>query len=142
MTQRDIAQPETSITQALMEAWNKRDFDRLQALTAEDINWHHTPTGAVGQGKASFHEMIHNWHDAMPDNKVEVRNIIMAGEWEVIEAVGHASQAGPLAGPVGHAPGSGRSVDLRFCMITHIRGGQIDQCSVYLDMSPLMGGGA
>lgn len=142
MTQRDVAKPATSISQALLEAWNKRDFDQLQALTAEDIKWRHTPTDTVGQGRTSFHQMIQAWHTTMPDNQVEVRNTITAGEWEIVEAVGHASHASPLAGPLGNAPGSGRSVDLPFCMIMHIRGGQVDQCSVYLDMSPLMGFGA
>ncbi|HEY0607021.1 MAG TPA: ester cyclase [Herpetosiphonaceae bacterium] len=140
MTAHEKSLPENSVSQELFKAWNARDYDRIQALITEDVAWHNTPTDTRGQGRETYRQMVQAWHNAMPDNQVEIRNLIVTDEWEVVEAVGHATHSGPLAGPIGRGPASGRSVDIHFCMINHIRDGKIDRCSGYLDMTSLMGG--
>jgi steroid delta-isomerase-like uncharacterized protein len=128
----------TLISRALMEAWNDRDFDRCIGLMTEDIELLDVPTGEVIRGRDTYRAHIEAWLTSMPDNQVEILNEISTGEWEIIEAFGRATHSGPLTGSIGKGEATGRSVELRFCMISHIRDGKIDRHRNYLDMSPLL----
>lgn len=138
MAAPDGARKDATISRALMEAWNDRDIDRSLALVTEDIEVLNVPTGQIVRGHDGYRAHVQEWLTSMPDNQVEILNEISAGEWEVLEGVGRAIHAGPLTGAIGQGEPTGRPVELRFCMISHIRDGKVDHYKSYLDMSPML----
>lgn len=133
------AQDNVKIARKNYEAFNNRDFDGAVAQVAENIELLNVPLGVTLHGPEGYRQSIQAWATAFSDSQVEVTNIVAGEEGAVIEFRGRGTHTGPLNGPAGEIPATGRSVDIPFCEVMQIKNGKISSIHTYYDAATMMG---
>ena len=133
------AQDNVKIARKNYETFNNRDFDGAVAQAAEIIELLNVPLGVTLQGPEGYRQYIQGWATAFSDSQVEVTNIVAGEEGAVIEFRGRGTHTGPLNGPAGEIPATGRSVDIPFCEVMQIKNGKISSIHTYYDAATMMG---
>ena len=134
MAQADNA----TIARAFYDDWNKRDFDHLAGLLADDGEILLVGSGTSFGGPDGARQFSQMWADGFPDGRVTIDNIVAAGEHVVVEHTGRGSQTGTLAAPGGDIPATGKSVTLQLCDVFRIEGGEIKSLRSYFDSASLL----
>jgi steroid delta-isomerase-like uncharacterized protein len=134
MAQTDNA----SIVRTSYEDWNKRDFDHLASLYADEGEILLVGSGTSFRGPEGAKQYSHMWADAFPDGRIRVDNIIATGDHVVVQFTGTGTQTGTLASPGGDIPATGRSVTLEVCDVHTIEGGKIKSQRSYFDSASLL----
>ena len=133
-------QDNAAIARAVYEAFNDQDLDRAGALAAEDIELVDVPTGRTLRGPEGFKDGMRAWIRACSDASVEVVEMIPGeGGSVTTEFVGRGTHDGPLAGPGGEIPPTGRFLELRYCEVFRMRDGKIASAHLYYDAATLLG---
>jgi steroid delta-isomerase-like uncharacterized protein len=127
-----------AIAQALNDAYNARDWERALALTALDVETRNVPTRQVFHGPAGMRQFLEGWATAFPDSQVETTLLIAGDQGAAIEFVGRGTHTGPLAGPAGDIPPTGRTVDVPFAQVLELRDGKIVRLRLYFDTATLL----
>jgi steroid delta-isomerase-like uncharacterized protein len=134
-------QDSAAIVRAGYDAFNDRDFDRIDAMVSEDFELvDFAADGQTFRGPQGFRE----WHQiflmAFPDAKVELTNVVAAGEegWVFIGQTGRGTHTGPLVGPSGTIPPTGRSIELPIGQLFRVESGKIALMHAYYDGATLM----
>lgn len=76
---------------------------------------------------------------ACPDGRHTITGVVDGGDTFAIEGIWTGTHTGPLAGPAGEVPPTGRSVVLPFCGIASRRGDRIAAVTVHLDQMTMLG---
>lgn len=122
-----------AIAREYFEAWNNRDFGRIEALVADDaevIDF----DGTVERGPAGARKFAELYAAAFPDGKLEITSIASAGDTVIIEAIGRGTHDGPF----GDIPATHRYAELPYCDILTFRGDKIARDRQYGDMATLL----
>jgi steroid delta-isomerase-like uncharacterized protein len=127
-----------ALVRSVYTAYNDRDFDRAAAAVADNYEWTMVPTQQVFNGPDGMRQYLAAWADGFPSSKVEVTNVIVAGDRAVVEFTGRGVHSGTLRTPAGDIPATGRSAELQFCDIYEIAGGKLRRGRSYFDMASLM----
>src|SRR2546427_2577644 len=69
-------QDNAALVRDVHQAWNKRDFDRIIALTSPEVEWVMMPTGQKFRGLDGMRQYAQGWATAFPDGRVEDSNLI------------------------------------------------------------------
>jgi len=134
-----MADPEnTSIARTLYENWNKREFDQMADLIADDGEILLVGSGTSFRGPDGAKEFAHMWADAFSDGRVTIENIISGDDRVMVEHTGRGTQTGTLRSPGGEIPATGKSVTLEFCDVLKIEGGKIKSVRSYFDSASLL----
>lgn len=120
------------------ESFNGRTWDRAAGLVTDDVEWTNIPAGATFRGQEGYCQFLQSWTTAMPDAQVEIRNVVAQGDSVVVEFVGRGTQTGPLVGPQGEIPPTGRSIEIAFCEIMELQEGKIVKGRLYYDLLTLL----
>ena len=128
----------TAIARTLIDAYNTRDFDRLDAILAPDAEVRNVATGEVYRGADAMKRYQRNWATAFPESKVEIATLVGCGETVTMEYVGRGRQTGPLDTPQGRIEPTGRSVELPLCDVLTVRNGRITGGRTYYDVATLL----
>jgi len=114
------------IARITCECFNERDFDRSLAYLDDEIEWREVPNGQVYKGKEAIVHEYQTWAKAFPDGRLEVQNIIEAGDWVICEFVVTGTNTGPMVGPDGNdVPPTGNRMRVAFCDVMHFRNGKV-----------------
>lgn len=132
------AQDAAAIGRAVLDAYNDRAFDRLDALIAPDAELRDIATGESFRGAEGAKRFQRAWATAFPESRVEIASLVGCGETVTVEYVGRGTQTGPLVTPQGTIPPTGRSVELPLCDVMTVRGGRIVSGRTYYDVATLM----
>ena len=127
-----------AIGRTIVDAYNTRDFDRLDGVVAPDGEYRNVATGELFRGAEGIKRYQRNWATAFPESRIELTNIVACGETVTMEYVGRGTQTGPLNTPQGTIPPSGREVELPLCDVLTVRGGRITDGRTYYDVATLM----
>jgi predicted ester cyclase len=68
----------------------------------------------------------------------EIVEVSTGEDLVVVEFVGRGTHDGPLKGPVGEIPPTGRRVEIRFCEVHEIWDGKIVRFRTYFDPATMM----
>lgn len=123
-----------AILREAYEAWNKKDLERVASFSAPDARMTIVPFGS----KLTLREYEENWARAFPDGKIEVTNLVAQGELVFAEFTGRGTHTGPLMGPGGEIPPTGRRVELQCVECVRFRNGKIVEGRAYFDSASLM----
>jgi steroid delta-isomerase-like uncharacterized protein len=121
------------IAKDFLEAWNKRDFDRMRGLMHPD----YTYTGGDGKeqkGREAGLAVSQMFAGAFPDGRIDVVNLKDFGDTVLVEFIGRGTHRGDL---MGIAP-TGRSVTIPVCDVLELRDGKIYREREYMDMVTIM----
>ncbi len=113
------------------------DTAELERVSSPDIEF--TDSMQHVHGTEALRQYLQTWSTAFPDSRIEVNNIIESGDQAAGEMVYRGKHTGPLTGPQGEIPPTGKSVELLgSAWITH-SGGKITSFRGYYDTMSMMG---
>jgi steroid delta-isomerase-like uncharacterized protein len=128
-----MGEDSSSVMRKLIDGFNTKDHDAIEALAAEDFKLIDVASGETFQGREGARRNAEGWLNAFPDAKIELLNVVASGDWAVGEAVGRGTHSGPLRTPGGEVPPTGRPMELHFCSIIKVRDGKIVEERDYYD---------
>ncbi|MGB3129909.1 MAG: ester cyclase, partial [Dehalococcoidia bacterium] len=115
-------------------ALNAHDVERIASLFTDDGIFEDVPMGIVHHGKEGVKANFSMEFTAFSDYKVEMKTIIVAGEYAATEAVMTATHTGDF--PM--LPATGKSVSVRAASIFEMRGDKIKRNTNYFNMALMM----
>lgn len=93
-----------TIVRMFHESWDRRDPDRGAAVIAEDCQFEDVARGELQVGPEGYRRDYERWRAAFPDGEVKVTNVIVQGDWAVVEFVNRGTQTGILQSSLGAFP--------------------------------------
>jgi steroid delta-isomerase-like uncharacterized protein len=123
-----------AIVRQLYDAFNAKDLNRIRSLAQPDARTTNVPFGA----KVSYGEDAERWMTAFPDGTCEVTNVIAQGDCVIAEFTGRGTHTGPLKGPTGEIPATGRRAEIQSVEVFRFRGEKIAESRLYFDAATLM----
>ena len=102
-----------------------RDPERGASVIAEDCHFEDVARGELLSGPEAYKRDYHRWRDAFPDGEVKITNVIVQGDWAVVEFVNRGTQTGTLHSNLGEFPPTGRSMEARYCSVMRVEDGKV-----------------
>ncbi len=111
----ETAECEKQVRRFVDEVWNGRNYEAAADLYAEDY------VNPFGVGPSARVEPIRHYHQAFPDLRMDVEELVVAGDTAVLRMKFSGTDTG---GYVGRAP-TGRVVDEWVVAIMHFEGDKV-----------------
>lgn len=116
-------------------AFNKRDFEAVTALMAEDAVYLDHPRGTTLRGREGFKQFMQAWATSFSDATVSDATYIDGGDVVVAEFHGRGTNDGAM----GPFPATGKSMNLPFCEIMRFdQAGRIISGAIYYDVMSML----
>lgn len=113
------------------------DWQGAAALFSPDVVTVEPAAGTM-RGLAAFTGYMAAFHTAFPDGRLNLKTAVEAGDTIIVEGSFTGTNTGPLMGPGGEMPATGRRLDLPFCDVFEARDGKIVAHRVYYDQVAFM----
>jgi ketosteroid isomerase-like protein len=110
---------------------NSGDFDSAMTVFDPDCETV-TPNGPI-QDAAGLRALGEAFHTAAPDNRIKALQMYEAGDTIIVEGVYSGTHTGPLVGPAGTIPATGRAFSFPFCDVLRARDGKFVTHHIYWD---------
>jgi len=127
-----------SVAIELMEAFNKRDFDRLAALSSPDVTYIEKGTNRTAKGIDEVLQIAHGWADAFSDLHGNIWASSSCGNNATIEITWTGTNDGPIELPGGTLPATGRSVEFDDAQVYEIENGLVKTFRNYGDFLTML----
>ena len=134
-------QDNAAIVRDLFDAFNDHDPDRAAALVSEDFElMDFAADGQIFRGPQGLRQWLQIFLTAAPDAKVDFTNVVSAreGGWVFTEHTARGTHTGPLVGPSGTIPPTGRKIELVIVELIRVENGKITLLHAYYDGATLM----
>jgi steroid delta-isomerase-like uncharacterized protein len=135
------ARDNAAIIHDLYDAFNDHDLDRITAMVSEDFELvDFAADRQTFRGSEGFSQWLQVFLTAFPDAEVEVTNAVTAGEggWVFTEHTGRGTHTGPLVGPSGTIPPTGRRLELPIGELLRVENGRVALIHAYYDGATIM----
>lgn len=126
------------LASTLYAHFNRHDFDSVLEHVASDCVIVLSALGLTFHGKEGFRQMMAMWKAPFPDGEVTLARQVASADGVANEGIYRATHSQPLDLPGGSLPASGRSIELPFCDVWHLRQGQIVTVHHYSDTATLL----
>ena len=126
------------IARGVVDAFNTSDWERCKAALAPDALYDEVGTSRRMEGVGDIIACLQAWKAAMPDNKGSVTNALATGNTVVLEVTWQGTHTGPLVGPKGTVPATGKQQTTRTSWVLNFDGGKIKASRHYFDMLSFM----
>lgn len=108
-------------------------LDQSVADVSDSVAITNMATGEVFRGTEGARQFEQAWAQAFPDSRVQITNIAASDDQVVVEFTGRGTQTGPLVGPMGTIPPTGKQVEVPFCHVITMDGDKISTAHFYFD---------
>jgi steroid delta-isomerase-like uncharacterized protein len=125
------------IVRIFHESWDMRDPDRGATVIADDCRFEDVARGELLSGPEAYRRDYHRWRDAFSDGEVKITNVIVQGDWAVVEFVNRGTQTGTLQSSLGEFPPTGRAMEVRYCSVMRVRDGKVVEGRDYYDSASI-----
>ncbi len=129
---------EANVARELIEAFNAGDWNRFKATLAPNVVYEETGTQRRTEGADAYVALCQGWKRAFPDARGTVRTTLTSGDTVAQEITWEGTQTGPLDGPGGTVPPSGKRVTAQGTMWTTVTGGKARSLRHHLDVMTLL----
>jgi steroid delta-isomerase-like uncharacterized protein len=119
-------------------AFNVADWPRLRAAISDDVVYEEVGTGRRLQGGDAYLELCKGWKTAFSNGHGSVDRELANGDSGALELTWTGTQSGPLEGPAGTLPASGRTFTMRSSFWCRADGGRAAELSHHLDMLTML----
>ena len=126
------------IAREAVDAFNASDWERTRALMTPDYLYNEVGTQRRIQGPEEAVAALQGWKQAMPDAKGKVTSAFARGNTVALEITWEGTQTGPLEGPTGTIPASGKRQVTPAVQILTFEGDRIKETHHYFDMVSLL----
>jgi steroid delta-isomerase-like uncharacterized protein len=134
-------QDSAAVVRNVFDAFNDHDLDRIATMVSEDFELvDFAADGQAFRGPEGFSQWHQIFLTAVPDATVELTNAVGAGEegWVFAEFVGRGTHTGPLVGPSGTIPPTGRRLELPIGELLRVENGRVALIHAYYDGATIM----
>ncbi|PYS55289.1 MAG: hypothetical protein DMG13_04635 [Acidobacteria bacterium] len=121
-----------------VEAFSAGDWQRLKAALAPNVSYHEVGSQRRLQGADQMVQAYQTWKQAIPDGKGTITNAFASRNSVLIEVTWTGKQTGPLVGPSGTIPPSGKAWDVQGAQVITIEGGKILELHQYFDLLTIL----
>jgi steroid delta-isomerase-like uncharacterized protein len=135
---RGASAENAKLARRIYDLWNERAFDQVAKMAADNVECVHVPFNATFRGQDGYREFQQGWATAFPDARIEITRIIADDKGAVVEFTGRGTHTGPLSGPMGTIPATGRRGELALCDVLEIEQGKVRRVRSYFDSATLM----
>lgn len=122
------------IAREAVDAFNKSDWERTKAIMTPDYVYNEVGTGRRIQGPVEVVAALQEWKQAMPDVTGTVTNAFASGNTVTLQVTWEGTQTGPMEGPSGTIPASGKRQVTPSAWIFNLEGDKIKDSHHYFDM--------
>jgi steroid delta-isomerase-like uncharacterized protein len=122
----------------LVAAFNAADWPRFRATLADDVVYEEAGTGRRVQGGDEYLQVSRGWKEAFPDATGVVRTVIADGETVAQEIEWTGTHTGPMTGPAGPIPASGKRVRVTGTLWYTLREGKARSIRHHLDVLTML----
>jgi steroid delta-isomerase-like uncharacterized protein len=91
-----------------------------------------TPNGTM-RGAAAQRALGEAFRTAAPDNQIKALRTFESGDTIIVEGVYSGTHTGPLVGPAGTIPATGRAFSFPYCDVLQARDGRFVSHRIYWD---------
>jgi steroid delta-isomerase-like uncharacterized protein len=121
-----------------VDAFNADDWVAYEATLTADSVYDEVGTSRRIQGVAAIIPSMQAWKQAFPDVKGTVDHAFADGNTVVLELTWKGTHSGPLPGPSGAIPATGRQQTTRTSWVMTFEGDKITDSRHYFDMLSMM----
>jgi steroid delta-isomerase-like uncharacterized protein len=121
-----------------LEAFTKDDWDQFRALLADDARFEEVPTRQTASRLDDIVAIARRWKRAFPDARFTIKNSVAAADKVVIELEWQGTHRGPLEGPFGTIPPTGRTGRVAAVQIGTVRNGKLVELRHYFDLMTVL----
>ncbi len=122
----------------LVSAFNESDWDKYQELFTSDGVYDEVGTSRRLEGLDAIIPALKGWKEAMPDVKGTVTNAVSSSSTVTLEVTWKGTHTGPLQGPSGSVPATGKQQTTRSSWVLDFEGGKVKASRHYFDMLAFM----
>ncbi len=126
------------VARGVVQAFNDSDWESSKAAMTSDCVYDEVGTSRRLQGVGDIISCLQEWKEAMPDVKGTVTNACATGNTVVLEVTWKGTHTGPLKGPSGEVPATGKQQITRASWIMDFDGGKMTESRHYFDMLSFM----
>lgn len=127
-----------SLIERDIELWNAKNREAWMAgMDLHRLNYT-APGGTRLTGREAAEAMWATYNDAFPDNRLEVIAIHADDRGGVLEGRGIGTHTGPLRGPAGEIPATGKTAAVNFCGVYEFDEGKISSYHLYFDQMDML----
>ena len=126
------------IARGVVDAFNEGDWERTRAPLTPNTVYNELGTQRNIKGSDEIIEALQGWKQAMPDVKGTVTNSFASGNTVTLEVAWKGTQTGPLVGPAGTIPASGKSQTTPSAWVLEFDGDKIRESRHYFDMVTML----
>jgi steroid delta-isomerase-like uncharacterized protein len=130
MTEQDLIK----VARGFVDAFNASDWERSKAAMTADSLYDEVGTSRQPRGAGEVIGCLRGWKEAMPDVKGTVTNACATGSTVLLEVTWKGTHTGPLPGPSGTIPATGKQQTTRSGWVMSFDGGKIKESRHYFDM--------
>ena len=128
----------TKVAESLIDAFSRGDWDSLRSVVAENIVYQETGTGRRIQGVDAYVQLCQGWKQTFADVAGTVHRTVASGDTVAQEITWEGTHTGPLVGPLGTLPPTGRRAPVPATMWYKIEGGSVREIHHHLDLLTLL----
>jgi steroid delta-isomerase-like uncharacterized protein len=133
-----MAKDPISIARENIEAANAQDWPRFKATLTDGVVYDEVGTGRKMKGADQWVEAYQGWFQGFPDVQGKITNTFASGDTATVEVTWDGTQTGPLVGPAGTIPPSGKRQKTRATLVLTFDDGKIKEAHHYFDMLSLL----
>jgi steroid delta-isomerase-like uncharacterized protein len=127
-----------AVIRAIFDTFNQRDLAGTAALASEDLVLEDLGSGFTLRGPDALRQWYEGFLTAGPDAHAALESLVDAGDRAATEHTGTFTHTGPLAGPGGTIPPTGRPVRIRIAEVYHLRDGKVTRLAAYYDLATIL----
>ena len=123
---------------ASLEAYNDKNWDAARVSMAENCIYDEVATHRRVEGVERVIDAWIGWATAVPDSKATIEKSYAFDGGVVIELKWRGTQTGPMMGPEGEIPATGKSFEMRGCQVIEMDGDKAVAIRHYFDLATMM----
>jgi steroid delta-isomerase-like uncharacterized protein len=132
------AQDNATLARTIYNLFNLRKLDEATTHLTPEVKFITVPLNENYTGHEGFKKFAQKWITAMPDCRIEVKNVVAAEEGVAIEYIGRGTHTGPFVGPTGTIQPTSKKVELVVCEFLKLKNGKIAESHTYFDSAALL----
>jgi steroid delta-isomerase-like uncharacterized protein len=122
------------VIEAFVDAFNRRDWERLENLHAESVVYWTPDNIEPKRGRAGIRDLFVGYTSAFPDARNQKERVLGQGDWVCVELVFTGTLMGTLTSPDGKlVQGTKKHVKVPWVSMHRLDGGQITEWHAYWD---------
>lgn len=127
-----------TVVEEQIAAFAFKDWARYQEALTPDAIYDEKATGRRVQGAAAVTAAVRSWAEPYPDLIPIITKVVACGDAVVAEVTWKGTQTGPLVGPFGTVPPTGKQGEVPAVAVFLFEGSKIKEIRHYFDFLTIL----